>query len=187
MDKKKQNILIGIISVIGVAIIVLMLFLSQLDKKVAEDDNTYTITLKVYYENDELVSFYVCTDAEGEFYYVETVGANGYTEANGYTYIKYTQEEIEALGQADFTEYVKQYLAANKVTDTSSELYGCVKVDEKFATVLGLLMDKYTFPDVEYSWVKLCYYYKYYLIVCYTIPYITKLVCFFAYKLMTRI
>ena len=114
-----------------------------------------------YNENDELVSFYVCTDAEGEFYYVETVGANGYTEANGYTYIKYTQEEIEALGQADFTEYVKQYLAANKVTDTSSELYGCVKVDEKFATVLGLLMDKYTFPDVEYSWVKLCYYYKY--------------------------
>ena len=55
MDKKKQNILIGIISVIGVAIIVLMLFISQLDKKVAEDDNTYTITLKVYYENDELV------------------------------------------------------------------------------------------------------------------------------------
>ena len=55
MDKKKQNILIGIISVIGVAIIVLMLFISQLDKKVADDDNSYTITLKVYYENEELV------------------------------------------------------------------------------------------------------------------------------------
>ena len=55
MDKKKQNILIGIISVIGVAIIVLMLFISSLNKTVAEDDNSYTINLKVYYENNELV------------------------------------------------------------------------------------------------------------------------------------
>lgn len=66
MDKKKQNILIGIISVIGVAIIVLMLFISQLDKRVAEDDNTYTITLKVYYENDELVIDDTLTFEENE-------------------------------------------------------------------------------------------------------------------------
>ncbi len=108
-----------------------------------------------YNEEGELVSFYVCVDSEGEYQYVETLGVPGLT------YVKYTQEEIEALGQADFTQYVENYIAANKVTDTSSELYGCVKVDEKFAVVLGLLMDKYTFPDVEYSWVKLCYYYKY--------------------------
>ena len=55
MDKKKQNVLVGIISVIGVAIIVLMLFISSLNKTVAEDDNSYTINLKVYYENNELV------------------------------------------------------------------------------------------------------------------------------------
>ena len=36
-----------------------------------------------------------------------------------------------------------------------------IKVDEKFAKVLGQLMDKYTFEGVEFSWVKLCYYYKY--------------------------
>ena len=48
-----------------------------------------------------------------------------------------------------------------KGTDENSELYGCVKVDEKFAKVLGQLMDKYTFEGVEFSWVKLCYYYKY--------------------------
>ena len=66
MDKKKQNILIGIISVIGVAIIVLMLFISQLDKRVAEDDNSYTITLKVYYENDELVIDDTLTFEENE-------------------------------------------------------------------------------------------------------------------------
>ena len=55
MDKKKQNILVGIICIIGVAIIVLMLFLSSKDRTVADDDNTNQITLKVYYENNELV------------------------------------------------------------------------------------------------------------------------------------
>ena len=108
-----------------------------------------------YNEEEKLVSFYVCVDSEGQYQYVETLGVPGLT------YKKYSQEEIEAIGNADFTEYVKQYIAENKVTDTTSELYGCVKVDEKFAKVLGLLMDKYTFPEVEYSWLKLCYYYKY--------------------------
>ena len=55
MDKKKQNVLIGIISVIGVAIIVLMLFLTGQDKVLGNDDYTYRFTCKVYYENNELV------------------------------------------------------------------------------------------------------------------------------------
>lgn len=55
MDKKKQNILIGIISVIGVAIIVLMLFISGKDRVLGNDDYTYKFSLKVYYENNELV------------------------------------------------------------------------------------------------------------------------------------
>ncbi len=113
-----------------------------------------------YNENDELVRFYVCYKGE-EYFYVETFGEGEYTEENGYTYEKYTQEEIEKLGQADFTEYVQNYIDVNMITDKDSELYGCVIVDEKFAIVLGLLMDKYTFPNVDYSWVKLCYYYNY--------------------------
>ena len=56
---------------------------------------------------------------------------------------------------------VKQQNLNKSLTDENSELYGCVKVDEEFAKVLSQLMDKYTFEDVEYSWVKLCYYYKY--------------------------
>ena len=70
-------------------------------------------------------------------------------------------EQIDAMGKLNYTEYVREYITTNMITDEESELYGCVKVDEKFAEVLGLLMDKYTFPDIEYSWAKLCYYYKY--------------------------
>ena len=55
MDKKKQNILIGIISVIGVAIIVLMLFIGGKNRTLGEDDNSQTISFKVYYHNSELV------------------------------------------------------------------------------------------------------------------------------------
>ena len=55
MDKKKQNILISIISIIGVAIILLMLHIANKDKTLGEDDNTNTISFKVYYENNELV------------------------------------------------------------------------------------------------------------------------------------
>lgn len=55
MDKKKQNILIEIISVIGVAIIVLMLFLMGKDQVLGNDDNTYRFSFKVYYEDNALV------------------------------------------------------------------------------------------------------------------------------------
>ena len=55
MDKKKQNILISIISIISVAIILLMLHFANLDKTLGDDDNTYTISFKVYYTDNELV------------------------------------------------------------------------------------------------------------------------------------
>ena len=75
-------------------------------------------------------------------------------------YLK-SQEDLENLGYIDYTNYVTEYVENNMVTDKSSELYGCVKVNEKFAQALSQLMDKYTFEGVEYSWLKLCYYYKY--------------------------
>jgi hypothetical protein len=55
MDKKKQNILICIISIIGVAIILLMLHFADKNRVLGEDDNSYQISLKVYYVDDELV------------------------------------------------------------------------------------------------------------------------------------
>lgn len=109
-------------------------------------------------ENNVMVRLYVCVDAEGNEYYVTTVGENGYTEENGYTYIK---NDGTMDNKADFNAYVNEYIAINKITDENSELYGCVKVDEEFARVLWLLMNKYTFAGIEGSWLKLCYYYKY--------------------------
>jgi hypothetical protein len=103
----------------------------------------------------------MCYDKNGEYYQVAEIGENGCTEENGYTYVKLSNEDLEELGYVNYTEYVTKYVEDNMITDENSELYGCVKVDEKFAKALGQLMDKYTFEGVEFSWVKLCYYYKY--------------------------
>lgn len=58
----------------------------------------------------------------------------------------------------DLTEEIRTYLSKY---DTSGviEREGCVEVDERLAEILQMLMDKYTFEDVENSWIKLCYYY----------------------------
>jgi hypothetical protein len=126
---------------------------------IRDEEGYYRVT--EFDEQNNVVRYYVCYDAEGNDYLVEEIGENGYTEENGYTYFRLTQEEIEAMNLADCTEYVRNYIQENMITDENSELYGCVKVDEQFGKVLELLMDKYTFAGVEYSWAKLCYYYKY--------------------------
>ncbi len=59
----------------------------------------------------------------------------------------------------DLTEDIKKYLSKMDTSDT--ELNGCVVVDEELAEILQQLMDKYTFEDVENSWLKVCYYYDY--------------------------
>ncbi|MBR6514156.1 MAG: redoxin domain-containing protein [Clostridia bacterium] len=60
----------------------------------------------------------------------------------------------------DLTEEIRAYV--NKVDKSGkAELEGCVVVDERLAEILQLLMNKYTFEDVENSWIKLCYYYDY--------------------------
>ncbi len=60
----------------------------------------------------------------------------------------------------DLTEEIKTYLD-DVITSGSKELVGCVAVDERLAEILQLLMDKYTFDDVDQSWLKICYYYDY--------------------------
>lgn len=112
-------------------------------------------------EEYNVIRYYVCVDKEGNEYYVETIGEGEYTEANGYTYIKLTEEEMAQTPFKDNTEYVREYIKTHMVTDKESELYGCVKVDEQFGKVLQELMDKYSFEGVDYSWLKLCYYYRY--------------------------
>ena len=128
-------------------------------KHIRDEEGYYRFT--GYDEEDNLIQYYVCQDEAGEFYYVKEIGEGEYTEANGYKYIKLSDDDMKAMKAFDYTETVKSYLAANLITDETSELYGCVKVNEEFAEILGLLMDKYTFAGIEESWVKLCYYYKY--------------------------
>ena len=67
----------------------------------------------------------------------------------------------------DYTDDMRAYLDRYEDgTDGTSdaivypERQGCVPVDEKLATMLQALMDKFTFEGVENSWLKLCYYYK---------------------------
>ena len=50
---------------------------------------------------------------------------------------------------------------SKKIIKTKDERDGCVEVDERLAEILGMLMDKYTFDNVENSWLKVCYYYDY--------------------------
>ena len=59
----------------------------------------------------------------------------------------------------DLTEEITAYL--DKIITTGNpEKIGCVPVDEALAKILQLVMDKYTFENVEDSWTKLCYYYQ---------------------------
>jgi hypothetical protein len=44
---------------------------------------------------------------------------------------------------------------------SAKEREGCVPVDARLAEILQMLMDKYTFENVDNSWIKLCYYYDY--------------------------
>ncbi|MBQ4570077.1 MAG: redoxin domain-containing protein [Bacilli bacterium] len=131
----------------------------EFGQKIVDEDGYYRVTY--FDDQNNMIRYYVCYDKNNEYFEVENIGDNGYTEENGYTYVKFTDEDLEKIGLKDYTEYVTEYVNSNMVTNEHLELYGCVKVDEQFAKVLGLLMDKYTFEGVEFSWLKLCYYFKY--------------------------
>lgn len=60
----------------------------------------------------------------------------------------------------DLTEEISAYLD-KIITSGSQEKIGCVPVDERLGEILQMLMDKYTFDNVDNSWTKMCYYYQY--------------------------
>ena len=72
----------------------------------------------------------------------------------------------------DYTEEISKYLDKVIVAGYNEllgetilegdERIGCVVVDAELAELLQILMDKYTFEGVEYSWAKLCYYHQYF-------------------------
>ena len=60
----------------------------------------------------------------------------------------------------DLTAEIKTYVS-KMYSGPETERVGCVPVDTRLAEILQLLMDKYTFENVDHSWTKLCYYYDY--------------------------
>lgn len=60
----------------------------------------------------------------------------------------------------NLTAEISTYLD-DVINSGAKELRGCVVVTERLAEILQLLMDKYTFEDVDQSWLKVCYYYDY--------------------------
>ena len=60
----------------------------------------------------------------------------------------------------DLTNEIKEY--AKKIDKSgNTERNGCVVVDKRLAEILQMVMDKYTFENVDNAWLKLCYYYDY--------------------------
>ncbi len=80
-------------------------------------------------------------DAYAEIYQLEDVYAGRYHGEAG-----------------DLTEEMRTYLD-DIITTGSVERQGCVVVTERLAEILQMLMDKYTFENVENAWLKMCYYY----------------------------
>lgn len=82
-------------------------------------------------------------DSNVEYYQVEDVYAGKYHGTG-----------------ADLTGEISTYLD-DMITMGNAELQGCVPVTERLAEILQMLMDKFTFENVENSWLKICYYYQY--------------------------
>ena len=60
----------------------------------------------------------------------------------------------------DLTAEISAYLD-KIITTGAKEMQGCVPVDEHLAEILQKIMDKYTFENVDDSWIKMCYYYEF--------------------------
>ena len=61
----------------------------------------------------------------------------------------------------DYTSIVNKYINNQMIID-DGETFGTIPVDQTLMLILQGLMDKYTFPGVNNSWLKLCYYFHHY-------------------------
>lgn len=74
---------------------------------------------------------------------------------------QYHLEEVyEGIYHGKGEDLSNEVRAYAKKMATSGDLKGCVAVDKRLAEILQMLMDKFTFKDVENSWIKVCYYYN---------------------------
>lgn len=114
-------------------------------------------------ENDDMILSYMRqndNDVEKTKAYLKKLWGESY-ESNADTY---QLDDIFAgryhgKGE-DCTEEIRSYV--RKIDKSGNkERNGCVEVDERLAEILQKLMDKFTFEDVDHSWIKVCYYYDY--------------------------
>ena len=114
-------------------------------------------------ENDMLILGYMLqndNDVEKTDEYLKNMWGEDY-EANAELYqIKDVfKGKYHGKGE-DLTDEISAYLD-DIITSGGEERRGCVVVTKELAELLGKLMDKFTFENVEQSWLKLCYYYDY--------------------------
>ena len=77
------------------------------------------------------------------------------------TYAEYQVDDVFAgkyhgAGK-DLTDEIKKF--EKQIITGNKENQGCVVVTKELAEILHMLMGKYTFEDVDNSWLKVCYYY----------------------------
>ncbi len=126
------------------------------------EDDQYILNILAKYNNDvEKCDQYLREywgedyDEYAELYQLEDVYAGIYHgSGKDYTAIaeKYIAKKITVGYNADLNETIKE----------GDERIGCVIVTEELSELLQILMDKFTFPGVETSWRKLCYYHQYF-------------------------
>lgn len=114
-------------------------------------------------ENDLYVLSYLQqnnNDPEKTRAYFKTLWGDDYDGyANEYKLEDVLSGKYHGTGP-DLTNEIKGYLS--KIYNGSEkERVGCVPVDARLAEILQMLMGKYTFENVDDSWIKLCYYYDY--------------------------
>ena len=82
-------------------------------------------------------------------------------EYDTYAQIYLLEEVYEGIYHGageDLSEEMRSYYS--QVITAPGEKQGCVVVTERLAQILQMLMEKYTFQNVDDAWIKLCYYYE---------------------------
>jgi len=113
------------------------------------EDDLYVLSFLNKFEGDV-----EATDA----YLRELWGADYDSYAEIYQLEDVYEGKYHGTGE-DYTEEMKTYLD-DIITSGGEEIKGCVPVTERLAELLQLLLDKYTFENVDHSWTKICYYYQ---------------------------
>ena len=126
------------------------------------DSGAFNFSINEY---DEYVLAYIAQydgDLEATDAKLREVWGDAYEEYAAIYNLEEIYDAYRGLGSyhgtgTDETEAIRAYL--DKIIENGKE-DGCVKVDAELARLLQLLMEKYTFKGVEFSWLKLCYYYQ---------------------------